>query len=635
MNFWDKLKVYEGYVCGFMHPSVSITVESDAPAADLQDLNAFMDAVRPILSEDGRVVIDGLRSSGGGGVARTLAAAIEACAVTSLMPRPDHRIFAIGRSQAQAENHLVFIETISPRYIFECLAYIRDNLANRDADSLRARLTDVGESAPAFVKRRTNNRHFLYAAGRLDLPAMIVPGDVLLVGWGSRSRIISSSSTERTSATSMDISRDKATAHRFMKTCDIPVVGQRVAATADEAVLAAEELGYPVVVKPRSRDGGVGVSTNLHDDAGVREAFERARAEDSSILVERFIVGREFRLLFVNNRLVSVHERVPAKVFGNGRASIIELVEQENARRLAAPQTGFTNIPIKLSEDSDRCLAAFGMVRTSVPGEGVEVRLATVPKVLGGGEARRIDIASVHPDVIAVAAKAVRMLRLDIAGVDYIAPDCTRSWRDAGGFVTEVNAMPQVNRFDDFEVHVAVLRAAVPGAGRVPGILIADSGEQGVALARALASAKGIRLGVITRDADQADQLRAGVAAAASRSNAFSVLGDVSVNAIAVLQDFASLPQGGLAIDRLDAVVVLDAGNARDIDRLAHPFFRPHFAETIIWPAAVPVPSALEKAFGRAAFLPYRNGAELLDLVGRRLSPADAAGTERKEKALR
>jgi acetyltransferase len=62
----------------------------------------------------------------------------------------------------------------------------------------------------------------------------------------------------------------------------IPITETRVARTADEAVAAAEAIGYPVVAKLHSRtithktDVG-GVQLNLVDEALVREAFEAIR----------------------------------------------------------------------------------------------------------------------------------------------------------------------------------------------------------------------------------------------------------------------------------------------------------------------------------------------------------------------
>jgi len=63
----------------------------------------------------------------------------------------------------------------------------------------------------------------------------------------------------------------------------IPITETRIAPTADLAVAAASEIGYPVVVKLHSHtithktDVG-GVRLNLVDEGGVREAFEAIRA---------------------------------------------------------------------------------------------------------------------------------------------------------------------------------------------------------------------------------------------------------------------------------------------------------------------------------------------------------------------
>ena len=66
---------------------------------------------------------------------------------------------------------------------------------------------------------------------------------------------------------------------QLLKAYDIPTVETRVAATEDEAVKAADEIGYPIVLKLYSltithkTDVG-GVQLNLRDAAAVRAAFQ-------------------------------------------------------------------------------------------------------------------------------------------------------------------------------------------------------------------------------------------------------------------------------------------------------------------------------------------------------------------------
>ena len=55
----------------------------------------------------------------------------------------------------------------------------------------------------------------------------------------------------------------------------------------------------------------------------------------------------------------------------------------------------------------------------------------------------------VHPDNREMAQRAAKAIGLDVAGVDFITPDITRSYKDIGGAICEINAAP------GFRMHVA------------------------------------------------------------------------------------------------------------------------------------------------------------------------------------
>jgi acetyltransferase len=66
----------------------------------------------------------------------------------------------------------------------------------------------------------------------------------------------------------------------LLATCGVQTAAAKLAATADEAVAAAQALGYPVVLKIESPDilhktEAKGVALNLKDDDAVRQAFAR------------------------------------------------------------------------------------------------------------------------------------------------------------------------------------------------------------------------------------------------------------------------------------------------------------------------------------------------------------------------
>jgi acyl-CoA synthetase (NDP forming) len=71
---------------------------------------------------------------------------------------------------------------------------------------------------------------------------------------------------------------DPATARELLQSYGVPVVAERAVASTDEALSAAREIGFPVVVKSavpgahKTETGGVAL--NLSDEAAVREAAD-------------------------------------------------------------------------------------------------------------------------------------------------------------------------------------------------------------------------------------------------------------------------------------------------------------------------------------------------------------------------
>ena len=86
-------------------------------------------------------------------------------------------------------------------------------------------------------------------------------------------------------------------------------------------------------------------------------------------------------------------------------------------------------------------LAEQGYTPQSVPPAGQVVLIRRNANLSTGGTA--IDVTDlVHPEVAARAVDAVRIIGLDIAGVDILAQDITRPMEEQGAVVVEVNAGP-------------------------------------------------------------------------------------------------------------------------------------------------------------------------------------------------
>jgi cyanophycin synthetase len=260
-------------------------------------------------------------------------------------------------------------------------------------------------------------------------------------GYGAKQRRIVASETDRTGAVAEAIAQDKELTRTLLTACGLPVPEGRPVDSAEDAWAAAEEIGTAVVVKPQYGNQGRGVATNLSTQEQVMAAYKAAREESSYIVVERFAPGADFRLLVVGDRVIAAAQREPAQVFGDGRSTIRQLVEEVNRdpRRSDDHATALTTI--KLNDIALAVLAEQGYTPESVPPEGQKVLIRRNGNLSTGGTAADVT-ESVHPDVAARAVEAAKVVGLDVAGVDVVAIDIGRPLEEQGGVIVEVNAAP-------------------------------------------------------------------------------------------------------------------------------------------------------------------------------------------------
>ncbi|HEU0133047.1 MAG TPA: cyanophycin synthetase [Mycobacteriales bacterium] len=281
------------------------------------------------------------------------------------------------------------------------------------------------------------------AAAR-DIPWLRLDEHSLVqLGQGVYQKRIRATMTSATPVLGTDIASDKALTARLLAAAGLPVPGTTVVRNADDALSAAKRIGYPVVVKPLDGNHGRGVALGVGSEDELLAAFEVAQREArrGGVVVERFVVGADHRLLVVGGRLVAAARRVPAHVVGDGTHTVAELVEIENAdpRRGIGHEKVLTRI--RLDARAEEVLARQGYTLADVPGEGETVFLAQTANMSTGGIAEDVT-ERVHPDNVEIAELAAEVVGLDVAGIDLVSPDIELSVHDVGGAIVEVNAAP-------------------------------------------------------------------------------------------------------------------------------------------------------------------------------------------------
>jgi cyanophycin synthetase len=303
-----------------------------------------------------------------------------------------------------------------------------------------------------FTQRRAlgpSTAALVRAAEERDIPVIRLNNQSLVqFGHARFQRRIQATITSETRHIAVEIASDKEETNRILSTLGLPVPQQRLVYNEEEAAFAAQKLGFPVVVKPYNGNHGRGVTLDLRDGAHVRAAFRAAREISRAVIVETFVSGRDYRMLVVNGQLIAVAERVPGRVIGDGKHTVAELVELTNhdPRRGIGHERVLTRL--ELDAQAERCLADRGYTSASVPAKDEIVPLRLTGNLSTGGTA--IDVTDiVHPDNVEMAVRTIRAIGLDVGGVDFISPDITHSYKEAGGAICEVNAAP------GFRMHVA------------------------------------------------------------------------------------------------------------------------------------------------------------------------------------
>ncbi|ARD48362.1 bifunctional glutamate--cysteine ligase GshA/glutathione synthetase GshB [Sporosarcina sp. P33] len=202
----------------------------------------------------------------------------------------------------------------------------------------------------------------------------------------------------------------------------------------------------PFVVKPKTTNYGLGISI-FKDGAGY-EDFEQAVNiafdEDSSILIEEFLSGTEYRFFVLQDKVLAVMLRVPANVTGDGIHTIKELVTEKNRDPLRGTDHRTPLELIQLGELEILMLKGQGYQLDSIPADGEIVYLRENSNVSTGGDS--IDVTDqISEEYKKIAADAVAALGAKISGIDLIIDDLDVPAANPGAYgIIEANFNPSM-----------------------------------------------------------------------------------------------------------------------------------------------------------------------------------------------
>jgi glutamate--cysteine ligase len=204
--------------------------------------------------------------------------------------------------------------------------------------------------------------------------------------------------------------------------------------------------GKSIVIKPKSTNFGLGITilkTN-NDATRFQQAVDIAFKHDTTVLIESFVSGKEYRIFLIHGKVVGILHRVPANVTGDGSSTIAELIHQKNTDPLRGSGYRKPLEKIALGEEESMFLEMQGLNFETVPANGKTVYLRENSNISTGGDS--LDFTDdVHDSYKQIAIQAAHALRVNITGLDMMIDDITQPATDDNYAIIEMNFNPAIH----------------------------------------------------------------------------------------------------------------------------------------------------------------------------------------------
>ncbi len=251
-----------------------------------------------------------------------------------------------------------------------------------------------------------------------------------------------------------EIARDKDYSYFFMQKMGYPIIpGKafysnywcrliRSKRNIDAAYhYAKRQLGFPVIVKPNNLSQG----TAIHKVFTKKEFYRAMRSVfivDHIALVQQPVIGKDYRIVVLDNKIISAYERIPLRVTGDGKSSIKKLLQKRQKEFIRIGRD--TRIRMNDPRIAEKLKRQKMSLKSILPRDQ-KVFLLDNANLSTGGDS--VDVTQfVHPEIKKIAIRLTKDMGLRICGVDLmingnICDKPTEYW------VIEINSAPGLDHY--------------------------------------------------------------------------------------------------------------------------------------------------------------------------------------------
>lgn len=185
------------------------------------------------------------------------------------------------------------------------------------------------------------------------------------------------------------------------------------------------DINKIIVIKPI--DGTRG--DNIKIDK--RKNFSNKLPEN--FLAEEYINGKHYRIIIYKGNIISILERMPAHIIGNGKNNIKELIDNKNLLRCEKTKLFCDD---KCLENTDKILKKNEIYFTN-----------SLSNYAKGGTINIINLKIINNDIFILCQNIYLSIKVDLFGIDFICEDITKSLSN------QTCAINEFELFNDIDIH--------------------------------------------------------------------------------------------------------------------------------------------------------------------------------------
>jgi cyanophycin synthetase len=285
---------------------------------------------------------------------------------------------------------------------------------------------------------------WLKAAEKLGASTRFLEDDVMEIERGDFRARVRQNETPLDDYVTVRVAGNKPLTYRLLSEAGLPIPehARFTLANMRPAIEFLDERRRECVVKPaHDTGGGVGVITGVRSHHRLAHAAAAASVVyGSELLIEEQVPGDNYRLLYLDGRLVDAVVRGAPSVVGDGRSTVRELLARSNEARLARGSAACQSL-VRADLEMRHTLAGQGLKLNSRPAAGTVVKLKSVVNDNCGSENATATDA-LCDSIIDDGARAAAALGVRLAGIDVITADPSVPLRESQGVILEVNTSP-------------------------------------------------------------------------------------------------------------------------------------------------------------------------------------------------